>query len=206
VAGHDRLDGLDGEAELFGDGGLADPTVIRHIWERAEGDTPSMQALRATLAARDTTFEETYALFGTVNLTPERFYEEGSTFAVSVPMTRGLKLSEGKQRRRTTAVLDHLSTDYYRFRADADLDGRRALKVRVDMPDRDTGSAATLVVDRGSGLAVTKPIRLRPDGVGAARVNFTRGQVKAVYLVLSNAGRADGQETKIKGKVLQITR
>ncbi len=192
--------------ELFGHDDVADPTVIRHIWDKAEGDTPSMQALRATLAERDTTFEETYALFGTVNLAPESFYEEGSTFATSVPMTRALKLSEGKQLRRTTAVLDHLSTDYYRFVADAGLDGRRALKVRVDMPDRDTGSAATLVADRGSGLTVTKPIRLRPDGVGAARVNFTRGEVKAVYLVLTNAGRADGQETKVKGKVVQVSR
>lgn len=192
--------------ELFGDDVSADPTVIRHVWERAEGDTTSMQALRATLAARDTTFEDAYALFGTVNLMPETFYEEGSTFAASVPVTRGLKLSEARQLRRTKAVLDHLSTDYYRFVADPGLDGRRALKVRVDMPDRDAGSAATLVVDRGSGLAVTKPVRLRADGVGAARVNFTRGQVKAVYLVLSNAGRADGQETRIKGKALQVTR
>jgi hypothetical protein len=192
--------------ELFGHEDRADPTVIRHIWDKAEGDTPAMQALRATLAERDTTFEETYALFGTANLAPERFYEEGSTFGTNVPMTRAFKLSEAKQQRRTTAVLDHLSTDYYRFVADAELDGRRALKVRVDMPDRDTGSAATLVADRGSGLTVTKSIKLRPDGVGAARVNFTRGQVKAVYLVLSNAGRADGQETKIKGKVLQVTR
>jgi hypothetical protein len=192
--------------ELFGDDVLPDPTVIRHIWSRAEGDTPSMQALRATLAERGTTFEETYALFGTVNLAPETFYEEGSTFGASVPMTRGLKFFEDRQQRRTTAVLDHFSTDYYRFVADAELDGRRALRVRVDMPDRDTGSAATLVADRGFGLTVTKPIKLRADGVGSARVNFTRGLVKAVYLVLSNAGRADGQETRIKGKVLRVTR
>ena len=192
--------------ELFGDDDRADPTVIRHIWNRAEGDTPSMQALRATLAERGTTFEDTYALFGTVNLMPETFYEEGEAFAASVPMTRRLRLSDENQQRRTTAVLDHLSTDYYRFRADSELEGEHALKVRVDMPDRDTGAAATLVVDRGAGLVVTKPIELEKDGVGAARVNFTRGEVKAVYLVLTNAGKADGQETSLKGTVLDVIR
>jgi len=192
--------------ELFGGEELADPTVVRHVWERAEGDTTSMQALRATLAARDTTFDDAYTLFGTVNVAPETFYEEGATFTASVPMTRSLMLSEEKQVRRATAVLDHLSTDYYRFRADPELDGRHALRVRVDMPDRDTGSAATLVVHRGPGLVITKPIKLKADGVGAARANITPGAVRAVYLVLANAGQADGQETKVKGKVLDVSR
>jgi len=192
--------------ELFGEDGVADPTVVRDVWERAEGDTTSMQALRATLAARDTTFEDTYARFGTVNLAPETFYEEGSTFPASVPVTRAMRLTEKHQVRRTKAVLDHLSSDYYRFRASPELDGRRKLRVRVDMPDRDTGAAATLVAYRGPGLVVTKPIRLRPNGVGAARVNFTRGQVKAVYLVLSNAGSADGQKTVVKAKAIDVSR
>lgn len=191
--------------ELLG-GESADPTVIRHIWERAEGGPTSMQALRATLATRDTTFEETYTLFGTVNLMPETFYEEGAAFAASVPMTRRLRFSEDQQQRRTTAVLDHLSTDYYRFRADTELEGQHALKVRVDMPDLDTGAAATLVVDRGAGPVVTKPIELGKDGDGSARVNFTRGEVKAVYLVLTNAGKADGQETALKGTILDVSR
>ncbi len=192
--------------ELLGDGEIPDPTVVREVWEAAEGDTTSMQALRATLADRDSSFQEAYTLFGTVNLNPDTFYEEGETFPTTPTVTRGMRLSEERLQRRTTATLDHLTTDYYRFRADKTLEGERKLKVRVDMPDRDTGSAATLVVYRGPGLTWTKEISLRPNGVGAARVNFTRGWVKAVYLVLTNAGPADGQESKVKATVIDVTR
>ena len=192
--------------ELFGVDDFADPTVVRQVLERAEGDTTAMRALRATLAARGTTFEDTYALFAAVNLHPETFYEEGATFSASVPLTRGMRMTEDVQLRQVTAVLDHLSSDYYRFKADPELDGAYALRVRVDMPDRDTGAAATLVVHRGPGVTTTKPIELEKDGVGVARVNFTPGEVKAVYLVLTNAGPADGQETTVKGKALEVSR
>lgn len=212
------LDGTEGNAvygswifwqflsELFGEDEVADPTVVREAWERAEGDTSSLRALRSTLAGRDATFEDTYALFGAVNLYPETFYEEGSTFSVSVPLTRSMRLSEDVDERQATAVLDHLSTDYYRFRPDPELDGAHALRVRVDMPDLDTGAAATLVVQRAPGLTMTKPIELAKDGVGATRVNFTPGEVRAVTLVLSNAGPADDKQTDVKVRTVPISR
>lgn len=192
--------------ELFGEEGVTDPSVVRQVWDRAEGETTSMQALRATLAARGTTFAGAYTLFGTVNLDPATFYAEGSTFAMSPPVTRGMRLSKDSPQRQATATLDHLSTDYYRFRADPDLSGDLALKVRVDMPDRDTGAAATLVVHRAAGLDVVKPIELEKDGVGTGRVNFTPGEVKAVHLVLTNAGGADDQQTTVKGTAVEVTR
>lgn len=191
--------------ELLGEEDLSDPRVVRDVWERAQGGTSSLQALRGALTARGSSFEDVYALFGTVNLEPAAFYEEGATFAASAPVTRGMRLSEDKQERETTALLPHLSTDYYRFRADPELEGPRRLRVRVDMPDRAGGSVATLVVDQGAGLTSTKPIPLEADGVGATRVNFTPGQVKAVYLVLTNAGRADDQETVVRAKLVDLS-
>ena len=192
--------------ELLGEDEVPDPTVVRQVWQRAEGDTSSLQALRGILAARGTTFEDAYTLFGAVNLHPETFYEEGASFAASVPLSRRMRLTEDVQVRETTAVLDHLSTDYYRFKADPELDGAYALRVRVDMPDRDTGAAATLVVLRAPGLTLIKPVELEKDGSGVARANFTPGEVRAVYLVLTNAGLGDGRETTIKGKALEVTR
>lgn len=192
--------------EVLGEGGVADPTVVREIWERAQGDTSSLRAVRTTLAGRDLPFDDAYALFGAVNLHPEAFYEEGATFPASVPVTRGMRLSQDVTERETTAALDHLSSDYYRFKADPELTGAYVLRVRVDMPDRDSGAAATLVVARPAGLVTTRPIELEADGVGVARANITPGEVRAVYLVLSNAGNADAQQTTVRGRVLEISR
>ena len=191
--------------EHFGEAEAPDPTVVRDVWQRAQGDTTSMEALRATMTARGTSFEEAYRSFGVANLHPETFYDEAATFPVSVALTRAMRMTEERPLKRTDAKLSHLSTDYYRFKADSELEGRHKLRVRVDMPDRATGSAATLVVDRGFGFTTVKPIELDADGVGAAGANITRGQVKAVYVVLTNAGMGDDQESVIAGKAVELT-
>ena len=189
--------------EAFGSAGSADPTVVREVWERAEGRTPALHALATTTRARGVPFATAFSYFGVGNLVPEAFYEEGGSFGVSAPVTRSLTLTVTRPAKVVRDVeLDHLAHDYYGFRPGRSLTGSRRLKVVVDMPDRAGGSAAGLLVLRRDGSLTTKPVPLDASGNGAAKVAFTRSSVREVYVVLTNAGSRDNRLSTVRGKAL----
>ena len=87
--------------EAFGSAGSPDPTVVREVWERAEGRTPALDALATTTRARGVPFTAVFGYFGVVNLVPEAFYEEGGSSGVSAPVTRSLTLTAARPPRRS---------------------------------------------------------------------------------------------------------
>jgi hypothetical protein len=168
-----------------------DPTIIRDIWERADGgpsaaygDLYSFQAVRQALAARGHHFRSTFAEFGWTN--DLRAYEEAD-LGYPVPPLAGtfnfgpLLHSTGWQAPR----LRHLSTRFYRFRPAAS--GSIAkLHIGVDLPGSETNPAATAVVYAKGGPKEIHPIGLDGHGNGHVTVKFGQSEVWKVDLVLSN--------------------
>lgn len=188
--------------ELYGAGTAPDATVVREVWERATGRTRSLAALREELSDRGDRLTDVFAFFGVVNLVPNTFYEEGDAYT-GAPITDSLMLKDAVQTKSVDdVVLDHLTTAYYRFRADETLAGPQRLKVVVDMPNRARGSAAHVLVHRQDRTVDLTPVELDEAGDGGLRVDFGKDDVKAVYVVLTNAGVHDGERSSLRGRVV----
>jgi hypothetical protein len=169
-----------------------DPTIIREIWERADGsssaafeDEYSFQAVRGALAARGHDFRTTFADFGTTN--DLRAYEEAAKgYPVLQPAA---KFKFGRHFHSTgwnKTHLRHLSTRVYRFRP-AGIDSSATLRIRVQLPRPATSPAATAVVYAKGGPKKIRPIGLDDHGDGHVTVRFGHSQVWKIDLILSNA-------------------
>jgi hypothetical protein len=168
-----------------------DPTIIRDIWERADGgptaafaDEYSFQAVRRALAASGHDFRGTFAEFGWTN--GLRDYDEAGFGYPVAPLAATFNLgpsfhSTGWQVRR----LRHLSTRFYRFRPKA-LGAHATLHIGVDLPGLTRNPAATAIVYAKGGPKEVHPMGLDGHGHGHVTVKFGRSEVWKVDLVLSN--------------------
>jgi hypothetical protein len=169
-----------------------DPTIIREIWERADGgpspafgDEYSFQAVRRALAARGHDFRATFADFGTAN--DLRAYEEAD---LGYPVIQPSKTFNFGRHLHSTGWdktrLRHLATRFYRFRP-GKVGSTARLHVRVELPGPATSPAATAIVYAKGGPKEVHPIGLNGHGDGHVTVDFGRAEVWKVDLVLSNA-------------------
>jgi hypothetical protein len=168
-----------------------DPTIIRDIWERADGgptaafgDEYSFQAVRRALAASGHDFRGTFAEFGWTN--GLRDYDEAGFGYPVAPLAATFNLgpsfhSTGWQVPR----LRHLSTRFYRFRPKA-LGAHATLHIGVDLPGLTRNPAATAIVYAKGGPKEVHPMVLDGHGHGHVTVKFGRSEVWKVDLVLSN--------------------
>jgi hypothetical protein len=168
-----------------------DPTIIRDIWERADGghspaygDLYSFQAVGRALAARGHDFRSTFAQFGWTN--DLRDYEEADLGYPVPPLTATFNFgpflhSTGWEAPR----LAHLSTRFYRFRPEA-VGSAAKLHLGVDLPGPATNPAATAIVYAKGGPKEIHPIGLDRRGDGHLTVKFGSSEVWKVDLVLSN--------------------
>jgi hypothetical protein len=168
-----------------------DPTIIRDIWERADGgptaafaDEYSFQAVRRALAASGHDFRGTFAEFGWTN--GLRDYDEAGFGYPVAPLAATFNLgpsfhSTGWQVPR----LRHLSTRFYRFRPKA-LGAHATLHIGVDLPGLTRNPAATAIVYAKGGPKEVHPMGLDGHGHGHVTVKFGRSEVWKVDLVLSN--------------------
>jgi hypothetical protein len=169
-----------------------DPTIIRDIWERADGsasaafgDEYSFQAVDGALAARGEDFADVFAGFGATN--DLRDYSEASLGYPVAPLTHTFHL--GRRLATTgwqTPRVRHLATRFYRLRPERGVPPNANLLVRVDLPHAATNGAATIVVYPKSGSPKASRISLDAQGHGHRTVAFGRSQVWKVDLVLSN--------------------
>jgi hypothetical protein len=169
---------------------LGDPSVVRRIWERADGaaggpDDYSIQAIHNTLRGYGSTLPATLAAFAAANAFPAAFYEEGNAYPTP-PISRRRTLTAGPPF-PGSADLDHLTSAYHSLRPGAGVGANARLRVTVDLPPRAQEPQATLVVVRTNGALQFVPLQLNAQGNGSARVPFGRGTVKAVLVVLTNA-------------------
>jgi hypothetical protein len=168
-----------------------DPTIIRDIWERADGgptaafgDEYSFQAVRRALAASGHDFRGTFAEFGWTN--GLRDYDEAGFGYPVAPLAATFNLgpsfhSTGWQVPR----LRHLSTRFYRFRPKAP-GAHATLHIGVDLPGLTRNPAATAIVYAKGGPKEVHPMGLDGHGHGHVTVKFGRSEVWKVDLVLSN--------------------
>jgi hypothetical protein len=167
-----------------------DPSVIRRVWEYADGspgapDLYSLQAVAAVLAEHGLVFPAAFLRFAVANAAPGSFYREGRSWPAS-PLARTSLLRSGGAAKGTFGI-DHLASRYIAF-VPGPLVGRRArLAISVDLPPTARGSTAAALVFRRTGASATKDIRLSGSGDGRVTVPFGRGVVKRVVLVLANA-------------------
>jgi hypothetical protein len=169
----------------------SDPTIIRDIWERADGgpapaygDLYSFQAVRRALAARGHDFRSTFAEFGWTN--DLRAYEEADLGYPVPPLPT--RFNFGPSLRSTgweVPRLGHLSTRFYRFRPQG-IGSLARLHIGVDLPGLKTNPAATAIVYTKGGPKEIHPIGLDADGDGHVNVKFGKSEVWKVDLVLSN--------------------
>lgn len=179
-------------SEQLGPGNSDDPTIVRDVWDRADAvkgapDDYSAQALRRALGARGVAFGEAFADFGALNRVARRVYSEGRHYP-QAPVARTHRLSG--QRPGTgpqTLRLDHLATQHVVFRLAPGTRGTWRLRVRLDLPNRSRGSAASVMVHRTNGSIRWSHVELDRHGNASASYAFSPRSVSRVALTLSNA-------------------
>jgi hypothetical protein len=173
--------------KVFGD----DPTIIREIWERADGsagnafdDEYSFQAVKRALALHAQPFRNVFARFGWTN--DLRDYSEASLGYPVAPLASTFNFgphlrSSGWQAPR----LPHLTTRFYRFRPES-TGAHETLHLSVDLPGSGTSPAASVVVYPKSGPKRVATVALDSSGHGHRAIDFGMADVWKVDLVLSN--------------------
>ncbi|HEY3069949.1 MAG TPA: MXAN_6640 family putative metalloprotease [Gaiellaceae bacterium] len=183
-------------------GELANPLIIRQIWERVaaastdtDGPGPdtvasdqySLQGTRNVLASRGLVFKDVFKHFAWVNRIPASFYQEGADYPIAVaPASYTL----GPSRLTTdwhSYKLRHLASRYVVFKPSAGGSPTMHIRVRVNLPNIGYAPAATLLVRNVGGTFNVRPIKLDSAGNGSLVVSLGRGSIKEVDLVLTNA-------------------
>jgi hypothetical protein len=172
-------------------GGL--PTLVRQMWQRADGatggrDEYSIQAVARTLAARGTTLRTQFARFAAANRRPATTYEEGrANHYPAAPLSLRVALS-GRKRDSgwQTRTVDHLASATVRFSRATGMAARR-LRLRLDLPAVRFGSGAVATVYRTTGAPQTVTLGLTAQGNRTRSLPFGGG-VRFVEVTLANAG------------------
>ncbi len=176
------------------EGGL--PTLVRQMWERADGatggpDEYSIQAVAGALADRGLTFSTVFAQFADANRTPGSSYSEGSAnHYPAAPAWKKATLARGASTGWASVSLDHLSSATARFTPGSGLRKQSSrLKLLLDMAPTARGSVALVSVYRTSGGASSYLVGLTSGGQGQASFPFSSRKIRAVEVTLVNASR-----------------
>lgn len=173
-------------------GGL--PTLIRQIWELADGakggpDEYSAKAVSDALKARGTDLRTLWAQFADANRRPGTSYEEGKENSYPkarpsgrIKLTRAHRDSGWKTKR-----VDHLASSTVQFRRFGSQPAHH-LKLSLDLPPTSRGSGAVATVYHFTGARPTvTPVHLDRDGNATLVVDFDN-PVSFVEVTLANAG------------------
>jgi hypothetical protein len=181
-------------------GELANPLIIRQIWERAaaastdtDGPGPdtvasdqySLQAAINVLNTRGIRFRDAFQKFARVNRFPGDFYSEGNTYPASTTAKAWDLGVRGSTTGLIAAKLNHLSSRYYRLRPGSRTPTNATLRITVDGPSLGSPSAL-VIVTHTSGPRTFLIIPLNASGNGARTFAFGRGSVSRVDLALTN--------------------
>jgi hypothetical protein len=174
-----------------------DPGIIRDIWNRADGsaagpDDYSTLAIENVLASAGTNFGPVFADFSGYNYIVDEYYEEGPGYVATVgfPPEARAKLTK----RRPLAVgdfsIDHMSTVYAALKPGRGINNHAKLKIKLDLPNANTGSWATAIVLMKNGPSRFRPIPTNSSGNGKIKVTFAKNRVLQVGVALTNASSA----------------
>jgi hypothetical protein len=172
-----------------------DPAVIRLVWETADGAQPapggqeppnSRSLFAAEAVGNGEGFKDAFSWFGAVNLTPTDFYEEGDSYPAA-PVNATAKVSKGKPKLPMTARMPHMTNHTVAITAGKGVTGSAKLKIAVNGPASAAGPRATVLVDPVTGDNTYKTVTLNGKGDGSVTVNFGKGKITRVVVVLTNA-------------------
>ncbi len=165
-----------------------DPGVVRQFWEQADAPRGrySLQAIRAVVAARKTSWPAFFALFGSWNTLPAGSYSERSVYpSPALGMSRTLS-----RRSRSTGWhrvnLPHLASSAVRVTPHARLGVRSRLKVELNLPDTARGATALLQRRYRNGTVTHSLIPLDRTGGGRLLTGFDRRRIATMLVVVSN--------------------
>ena len=173
---------------------LDGPTIIRDIWDQADGanggpDLYSTAAIARAITLQGQSFGNLFATFAEWAAAPDLQFEEGADYpAAKVAKTSTLRSSDPSFA-RTSFVLDHLANAYAVILPGAGISGTAKLRVSVDGPDASTGPQASIVILRKDGTAGYVRLTPNANGNGSRRVAFGKGTVREVIVILTNASR-----------------
>lgn len=172
-------------------GGL--PTLIRDMWERADGaaggpNDYSMQAVQRVLADRSDDLSAVWAQFAAANRRPGSTYEEGQANGYpSARLDRKITISGAQPDSGWVArSIDHLAASTVGFTRAPALSAK-TLKLTLDLPPTKRGSAVVATVYSNTGDPVVTPITLNAAGDATMSVPFG-STVTSVEVSLANAG------------------
>jgi len=185
-------------SEFFGTDPNHDISVVRHAWNAADGakggrDQYSLQAIASATKAAGSSFRQVFAVFGAVNDVAPAWYDEGQSnnagteYPVPPLAAKPIKISKRHREDSDTFKTKHLTNTYVEFVPGKGVSSTAHLRIRLGLPDLSTGSAATAAVIRSSGVVSFVRAKLGKDGDGKLRLQFGKGQISAVDLVLTNA-------------------
>ena len=168
-----------------------DTSVVRDIWERLDGsgagvDNYSMQGVRNALSARGKSFRGAFGKFGWASRISRVIYDEGLDNGYpQAPLSASpMTLRKSAPSRSKSVTLNHQTNKYYEFRRGAGVSSTAKLKFVLDLPSTTTGSFATALVFRASGITPYQ-FALPRTGNRTFKVPFGSSVTK-VDLVLTN--------------------
>ncbi|WP_457111684.1 MXAN_6640 family putative metalloprotease [Marmoricola sp. URHA0025 HA25] len=171
----------------FLSGQLGGPAIVRRVWEYADGDYYSLQAVAAALAERGWSFGRAFARFGVWNTLPATSYDDRALY----PPPAWWEVQGLSRRHRTTGtqsvVLDHLANADMLIQPSGRLPRHTKLRVRVDGPALSGVPQASVQVRRRNGTVRVVEVPLDAAGDGVVRVRFDRRTVSSVVVTLTNA-------------------
>lgn len=168
--------------------------AVRQIWNKLDSTVPSrdrysIKGVKAFLATKRMKFPRFYAAFGAVNIIPQKVYSEGSAYP-RAPISKTYRLTRSRPGANGLATLAHLTNRNYSFVPTTGFSGKRKLRIIVNAPNKNAGSAAWVLVHLRNGKVVSKEVKLNSTGWGKLLASYTRSNVARVTLTLANANTA----------------
>lgn len=180
--------------------------IIRQVWDLADdnGSSPdqySMEAVGSATSARGESLASSFTLFTRWNRSPAGagHYDEGADYPTPGAVAAYALKPSAPTTGWKTVKLRHLASAHYSLRPGRGTRSTSSVKVTVDLPNRVTKPAATLLVFFKSGAYSAKPISLDSSGNGAKTVSFGKGVVSRVDVLLTNASARFDPATQWSG-------
>jgi hypothetical protein len=163
------------------------PGIVRRVWEYADGDLFSLQAVSAALAERGWSFGSAYARFGLWNTLPPGSYGDRALYPAPAWWQIRSLSRHSRSTGTQTAVLNHLTNAAMVVQPAGRLRKHTKLRIRVDGPAAASMPQATVQVRRKNGTVRVVDVPLDGAGDGTVRVPFETRTVNSVVVTLTNA-------------------
>jgi hypothetical protein len=186
------------------------PNLVLEMIQRGSNrtgqpDATAMQAIQKELKQRGTTLAAAYQQFSVANRAPKKFYDEGRNYRAAAPLKTFRLTSSNRSTGKWVGKLLHLSNGPVRYKPGAGPGARDwKLRISVNMPPKNAGPAARVLVFKKSGKIAVSTIRLSPKTTGSKTVSFSSRTVKHVELVLINSSATVNKgKTVFSGRIFR---